>query len=77
MRRFVFPLVVVTALCLGVLVLLGASPAQRERPPQPFFPDFISGSVTLQGRPAPPGPCSSPVSTTATPSIRAIPRPSG
>ena len=55
MRRFVFPLVVVTALCLGALVLLGASPAQRERPPQPFFPDFISGSVTLQGQPAPAG----------------------
>ena len=55
MRRFVFPLVVVTALCLGALVLLGASPAQRERPPQPFFPDFISGSVTLQGQLAPAG----------------------
>ena len=55
MRRFVFPLVVVTALCLGALVLLGASPAQRERPPQPFFPDFISGSVSLQGQPAPAG----------------------
>ena len=55
MRRFVFPLVVVTALCLGALVLLGAAPAQRERPPQPFFPDFISGSVTLQGQPAPAG----------------------
>ena len=55
MRRFAFRLVLVAALCLGALALLGAAPSQRERPPQPFFPDFISGYVTLQGQPAPAG----------------------
>ena len=34
---------------------LGAGPQQAERPPQPFFQDFFSGSVLLQGTPPPEG----------------------
>ena len=42
---------------LGVLVCvlttLGMGPPQAERPPQPFFQDFFSGSVLLDGIPPP------------------------
>ena len=34
---------------------MGAVPQQGERPPQPFFQDYYSGKVTLQGAPAPAG----------------------
>ncbi|PKB72462.1 MAG: hypothetical protein BZY87_00515 [SAR202 cluster bacterium Io17-Chloro-G6] len=34
---------------------LGAGPKQAERPPQPFFQDFFSGSVLVQGSPPPEG----------------------
>jgi hypothetical protein len=34
---------------------LGVGPQQAERPPQPFFQDFFSGSVLLQGSPPPEG----------------------
>lgn len=44
---------------LGVLVFvlttLGMGPPQAERPPQPFFQDFFSGSVLLDGIPPPKG----------------------
>ena len=45
----------VTVCCLGLFVFVGAGPKQVERPPQPFFQDFISGTVTIQGVPAPVG----------------------
>ncbi len=45
----------VTLCCLGLVVFVGASPKQVERPPQPFFQDFISGTVMIQGTPAPAG----------------------
>jgi len=35
--------------------LLGAAPNQIDRPPQPFFQDFFSGKVMLQGSPPPVG----------------------
>ena len=48
-----------TLLFLAIMVMaistLAAVPQQGERPPQPFFQDFYSGSVTLQGAPAPAG----------------------
>ena len=48
-----------TLLFLAIMVMaistLAAVPQQGERPPQPFLPDFYSGSVTLQGAPAPAG----------------------
>ena len=34
---------------------LAAVPQQGERPPTPFFQDFFSGAITLQGKPAPTG----------------------
>ena len=39
----------------GALALMCAIPLQDERPPQPVFPEFISGTVTVQGSPAPAG----------------------
>ncbi|PKB72881.1 MAG: hypothetical protein BZY75_04745 [SAR202 cluster bacterium Io17-Chloro-G7] len=48
-----------TFLILTIVVMavtaIGAVPQQGERPPQPFFQDFYSGTVTLQGVPAPAG----------------------
>ncbi len=43
------------ALVVITIAALGAVPQQGERPPQPFFQDFYSGTVTLQGAPAPAG----------------------
>jgi hypothetical protein len=40
---------------LVMFVLLGAVPNQIDRPPQPFFQDFFSGKVTLQGGAPPAG----------------------
>lgn len=37
------------ALLVAVFALLGAGHNQIERPPQPFFQDFFSGSVAVQG----------------------------
>ena len=38
---------------VGLLVVgfgvIGAGPRQNDRPPQPFFQDFFSGTVTLEG----------------------------
>jgi hypothetical protein len=42
-----------SVLLISALATLGAVPAQGERPPQPFFQDFFSGRVSLQGAPAP------------------------
>jgi len=42
----------------GLLVafsILGVGPNQVERPPQPFFQDFFSGTVLVQGSPPPEG----------------------
>lgn len=42
-------------LCMVVaaLITVGAGPKQGGLPPQPFFPDTVSGRVILQGKPAP------------------------
>ena len=42
-----------SSLMLAALVTLGAGPRQGGLPSQPFFPDTVSGRVTLQGKPAP------------------------
>ena len=55
MRWFAGSLVSIVGLLVVALTLLGTSPNQAERPPQPFFQDFFSGSVLLQGSPAPGG----------------------
>lgn len=51
MRREVTFLLV--AFAVMAIATVGAVPQQGERPPQPFFQDFYSGTVTLQGAPAP------------------------
>ena len=43
------------AFAVMAIATVGAVPQQGERPPQPFFQDFYSGTVTLQGAPAPAG----------------------
>lgn len=53
-RKILF-LVVMAALILSALGTLAAVPRQGERPPQPFFQDFFSGTVFLQGSRAPAG----------------------
>ena len=55
MRRKICFLATTLALFTSALITLGAVPGQGERPPQPFFQDFFSGKVTLQGTPAPAG----------------------
>ena len=40
---------------LACLALVGAGPRQSEVPPQPFYADYFSGLVWLQGSPAPVG----------------------
>lgn len=50
-----FPPVVLAVLVFTSLMTLGSGPRQGGLPPQPFFADSVSGSVTLQGKPAPPG----------------------
>tara|TARA_B100000315_G_scaffold87024_1_gene79823 strand:- start:90 stop:674 length:585 start_codon:yes stop_codon:yes gene_type:complete len=54
-RRQTGFLATLSVLLLSVSATLGAVPAQGERPPQPFFEDFLSGRVSLQGSPAPAG----------------------
>ena len=46
---------ILVALAVILLTMVAAAPAQGERPPQPFFQDFFSGEVTLQGAPGPAG----------------------
>ena len=55
MRREFGFLVATCAVAMILLTMVAAGPAQDERPPQPFFQDFFSGEVTLQGVPAPAG----------------------
>ena len=45
----------IAGLLLAALAVMGAGPNQPERPPQPFFQDFFSGTVLLQGSPPPEG----------------------
>ena len=54
-RRFPAIIFLTAALLLAAFAVLGAGPNQAERPPQPFFQDFFSGSVLLQGSPPPVG----------------------
>ena len=54
-RRFLTIGLLVSGLLVMALAVIGAGPNQAERPPQPFFQDFFSGSVSLQGSPPPEG----------------------
>jgi hypothetical protein len=54
-RRDITFLAIVCSLVFGAFAAMGLVPQQGERPPQPFFQDFFSGEVTLQGAPAPAG----------------------
>ena len=55
MRRQSTVILLITVFLLSSLALMGAGPNQAERPPQPFFQDFFSGTVLLQGSPPPDG----------------------
>ena len=55
LRRFPAILFLTAALLIAALTVLGAGPNQAERPPQPFFQDFFSGAVLVQGSPPPEG----------------------
>ena len=50
-------MIVLSILALWALGALGAGPQQQggKLPPQPFFSDYFSGHVFLEGRPAPSG----------------------
>jgi len=54
-RRFPGIIFLAIGLIAGSFAWVGAGPNQAERPPQPFFQDFFSGSVLLQGAPPPQG----------------------
>ena len=54
-RRFATVNLLIAGLLLAALAVMGAGPNQPERPPQPFFQDFFSGTVLLQGSPPPEG----------------------
>ena len=55
MRRFPAIIFVSVVLLFGAFAVLGAGPYQAERPPQPFFQDFFSGTVLLEGSSPPEG----------------------
>ena len=55
MRRFPAIIFVTAVLLFTAFAVSGAGPNQAERPPQPFFQDFFSGTVSLQGSPPPEG----------------------
>ena len=55
MRRFPGIIFLAIGLIAGSFAWVGAGPNQAECPPQPFFQDFFSGSVLLQGAPPPQG----------------------
>ncbi len=55
MRRFPAIILVSAVLLFAAFAVLGAGPYQAERPPQPFFQDFFSGTVLLEGSPPPEG----------------------
>ena len=48
-------LILVVCVFMVSFTILGAGDNQIERPPQPFFQDFFSGSVTVQGIAPPAG----------------------
>lgn len=54
-RRSSTTIFLISVLILSALALMGAGPNQDQRPPQPFFQDFFSGAVLLQGSPPPEG----------------------
>jgi hypothetical protein len=54
-RRNTGFLATISVLLISALATVGAVPGQGERPPQPFFQDFFSGQISLQGSPAPAG----------------------
>ena len=55
MRRSSTTIFLIVSLVLFALLSMGADPNQDERPPQPFFQDFFSGKVLLQGSTPPTG----------------------
>ncbi len=55
MRRFSTTIFLIPVLLLFAIVLMAAGPSQDERPPRPFFQDFFSGRVLLQGSTPPEG----------------------
>ena len=55
MRRFQAIVFFTAGLLLVAFAILGVGPSQVERPPQPFFQDFFSGTVLVQGSPPPEG----------------------
>ena len=55
MRRFPAIILVSAVLLFAAFAVLGAGHYQAERPPQPFFQDFFSGMVLLEGSPPPEG----------------------
>jgi hypothetical protein len=54
-RREVTFLAIVCSLVFSAFAAMGVAPQQGERPPQPFFQDFFSGGITVQGAPVPAG----------------------
>ena len=54
-RRYFGNIFSTIGLAVVAFTWMGAGPQQAERPPQPFFQDFFSGSVLLQGTPPPDG----------------------
>ena len=55
MRQVSTNIISLVVLMVAALVFIGAGTGQIERPPQPFFQDFFSGKVTLQGTTPPAG----------------------
>ncbi len=55
LRRKIGSCLAVAVAFLASLALVGVGPQQSELPPQPFFADYFSGVVRLQGSPAPTG----------------------
>lgn len=55
MRRYSGISILAVGFVVAAFAWLGAGSNQAERPPQPFFQDFFSGSVLLQGSPPPEG----------------------
>lgn len=55
MRREITFLAIVCSVVFGAFAAMGLVPQQGERPPQPFFQDYFSGEITVQGAPAPAG----------------------
>jgi hypothetical protein len=55
-RRKIGLLAILSTLTMSIFAMLGAVPEQEGGvPPQPFFADYFSGQVFIQGMPAPGG----------------------